>query len=105
MTMHFTHADGLQRSHPYTVYASIDGTTPHRVIEIPQSLTPSCDEHIIERANLPAFGAFLLATHAFAIAYTDLFEATVFGGRIGPIFEALMRACRPIELRAVEKKL
>ena len=29
--------------------------------------------------------AYLLVVHAFAIAYTDLFEATIFGGGIGRI--------------------
>ena len=83
MRIYFTHGDPLAVT-PGIVPDSANVTYPD---VSPDSFTMS----YLLRTNTPAFLAWIIVVHVWAVAYTDLFEASIFGSEAGCIGACMKR--------------
>ena len=85
MAVHFTHSDPLIVT-PNDPHASdlADSSAPDHPYAGARSQ--------LDKTDVPALHAWVLLVHVFAVAYTDLFEASVFGSDGGPIRALVKRA-------------
>lgn len=84
MTVYMTHNDGLAMNAANIFYEHTNATTRPIAANNSAILGP-INETIVGKADVATFGAFLLMIHFWGVAYTDLFEASVFGGGGGCI--------------------